>query len=84
MVLSDVRQCRPFLCRFMALLASYPSYESISDGKCNVQCTENKTFKYLIRCAQFFLDNQYSRTENDFALKVVVVYDVYAAVFEKH
>jgi hypothetical protein len=33
MVLSDVRQCRPFLCRFEVLLAPYPSYEFISDEK---------------------------------------------------
>jgi hypothetical protein len=56
-VLSDVQQHRPFLCQFMALLASYPSYESISDKKYDTQCKENKTFTNSLESAQFFLDN---------------------------
>jgi len=73
-----------FFIQIRRCFCQYAPYESISYEKRDTQCKENKTFKYLIRCAQFFLDNRYSRTENDFALKVVVVYDVYAAVFEKH
>jgi hypothetical protein len=56
-VLLDVRQHRPFLCQFMALLASYPSYESISDKKYDMQRKENKTFTSSRQSAKFFLDN---------------------------